>query len=292
MSALVRTDDAALAEAVGTVPPASPLAPTPGPSPAGRQRGFGRRVRTVVPPLLVIAAVLALWQLFVTVRHVDPQLLPGPNLIAHSTWDDRVNIWPAIGVTTEEAVLGMALAVIVGVVFAVSIDSFRPVRGSLYPIIVASQTVPIIALAPLVLVWWGFGLVPKIVLVALFSFFPISVGLVQGLASADPDAMNLLRTMRANRFQLLRRVRFPSALPHFFTGLKISVTYAYSAAIVAEFVGAQQGLGVYMTTAIRAAPIRTDLVLGAVFVIAILTLALFAIVGLIERLAMPWRPKP
>jgi ABC-type nitrate/sulfonate/bicarbonate transport system permease component len=157
---------------------------------------------------------------------------------------------------------------------------------------VASQTVPIIALAPLVLVWWGFGLVPKIVLVALFSFFPISVGLVQGLASADPDAMNLLRTMRANRFQLLRRVRFPSALPHFFTGLKISVTYAYSAAIVAEFVGAQQGLGVYMTTAIRAAPIRTDLVLGAVFVIAILTLALFAIVGLIERLAMPWRPKP
>jgi len=258
----------------------------------GQQRGFRRRMRTVVPPLLVIATGLALWQLFVTVRHVDPQLLPGPNLIVHSTWNDRVNIWPAIGVTTEEAVLGMALAVIVGVVVAVSIDSFRPVRGSLYPIIVASQTIPIIALAPLVLVWWGFGLFPKVVLVALFSFFPISVGLVQGLASTDPDAMNLLRTMRANRFQLLRRVRFPSALPHFFTGLKISVTYAYSAAIVAEFVGAQQGLGVYMTTAIRAAPIRTDLVLGAVFVIAALTIALFAIVGLIERLAMPWRPKP
>jgi ABC-type nitrate/sulfonate/bicarbonate transport system permease component len=103
--------------------------------------------------------------------------------------------------------------------------------------------------------------------------------------------MNLLRTMRANRFQLLMRVRLPSALPQFFTGLKISVTYAYSAAIVAEFVGAQQGLGVYMTTAKNAAPIRTDLVLGAVFVIAVLTIALFAIVGLVERLVMPWRPE-
>jgi ABC-type nitrate/sulfonate/bicarbonate transport system permease component len=246
----------------------------------------------VLPPLAVVAAVLALWQLIVSVRHVDPQLLPGPELIVRSTWNDRVNLWPAIGVTTEEALLGMALAIVVAVITAVAIDSFRPVRGSLYPIIVGSQTVPIIALAPLVLIWWGFGLLPKVVLVALFSFFPISVGLVQGLASTDPDAMNLLRTMGASRSQLLVRVRMPSALPQFFTGLKISVTYAYSAAIVAEFVGALQGLGVYMTTAARAAPIRTDLVLGAVFVIALLTIVLFAVVGLVERLAMPWRPRP
>jgi ABC-type nitrate/sulfonate/bicarbonate transport system permease component len=239
----------------------------------------------------VLVACLAVWQLFASVRHINPQVLPGPDLIIHSTWNDRVDIWPAIGVTTEEAVLGMMLAIVVGAATAIAIDTFRPVRGSLYPLIVASQTVPIIALAPLVLVWWGFGLLPKIVLVALFSFFPISVGLVQGLASADPDAMNLLRTMRAGRLQLLMRVRLPGALPQFFTGLKISVTYAYSAAIVAEFVGAQQGLGVYMTTAIRAAPIRTDLVLGAVFVIAVLTITLFGLVGLVERLSMPWRPK-
>ncbi len=241
--------------------------------------------------MAVLAACLAVWQLFVSVRHVSPLVLPGPDLIVRSTWNDRVDIWPAIGVTTEEALLGMALAIVVAVVVAIAIDSFRPIRGSLYPLIVASQTVPIIALAPLVVVWWGFGILPKVVLVALFSFFPISVGLVQGLASADPDAMNLLRTMRANRFQLLWRVRLPSALPQFFTGLKISVTYAYSAAIVAEFLGAQQGLGVYMTTAARAAPMRTDLVLGAVFVIAFLTIALFAVVGVVERLAMPWTPR-
>jgi ABC-type nitrate/sulfonate/bicarbonate transport system permease component len=272
----------------GPEPPAS-LSPAPS---APKRRGrIRRRLTTILPPVAVLAACLAVWQLFVSVRHVDPQVLPGPDLIIRSTWNDRVDIWPAIGVTTEEAVLGMALAIVVAVIAAIAIDTFRTVRGSVYPLIVASQTIPIIALAPLVVVWWGFGLLPKVVLVALFSFFPISVGLVQGLASADPDAMNLLRTMRANRFQLLLRVRLPSALPQFFTGLKISVTYAYSAAIVAEFLGAQQGLGVYMTTAARAAPMRTDLVLGAVFVIAFLTIALFAVVGLVERLAMPWRPK-
>jgi ABC-type nitrate/sulfonate/bicarbonate transport system permease component len=287
MTSLARSDHGV--RPTGTV--GAETSPPP-PPPSRRPGRTRRRLGAVVPPVAVLVAVLALWQLVVSVRHINPQLLPGPELIIRSTWNDRVNIWPAIGVTTEEAVLGMLVATVVAVLTAVAIDTFRPVRGSLYPIIVASQTVPIIALAPLVLVWWGFGLLPKVVLVALFSFFPISVGLVQGLASADPDAMNLLRTMRANRFQLLRRVRLPSALPQFFTGLKISVTYAYSAAIVAEFVGAQQGLGVYMTTAIQAAPIRTDLVLGAVFVIATLTIALFAVVGLIERLVMPWRPRP
>jgi ABC-type nitrate/sulfonate/bicarbonate transport system permease component len=248
-------------------------------------------LRTATPPSLLIAAGLALWQLVVTADSINPQLLPGPWLISRSSWDDRADIWPAIGVTTEEAVLGMTVAVVVAVLIAVSIDSFRSVRGSFYPVIVASQTVPIIALAPLVLVWWGFGLLPKIILVALFSFFPITVGLVQGLGSADPDAINLLRTMRAGRWQLLTRVKLPNALPQFFTGLKISVTYAYSAAIVAEFVGGMQGLGVYMTEAIHNAPVRMDLVLGAVFVIALLTIALFALVGVIERLATPWRAR-
>ena len=267
--------------------------PTLGPPALGvpAARSAGRWWRAVTPPLLLIAAGLALWQLVVTADSINPQLLPGPWLIVRSTWEDRVDIWPAIGVTTEEAVLGMAVAIVVAVLIAMSIDSFRSVRGSLYPVIVASQTVPIIALAPLVLVWWGFGLLPKVILVALFSFFPITVGLVQGLGSADPDAINLLRTMRAGRWQLLTRVKLPNALPQFFTGLKISVTYAYSAAIVAEFVGGMQGLGVYMTQAIHDAPVRMDLVLGAVFVIALLTVLLFALVGIVERLAMPWRAR-
>lgn len=263
----------------------------PSPRPPGAHAA-ARRLRVVLPPLLLILAGLAIWQLVVSVNHTDPQLLPGPWLILRSTWDNRANIWPAIVVTTEEAVLGMAVATVTAVLVAVAIDSFRTVRSSLYPVIIASQTVPIIALAPLVLVWWGFGLFPKVVLVALFSFFPIAVGMVQGLGSAEPDAINLLRTMRAGRWQLLTRVKLPNSLPQFFTGLKISVTYAYSAAIVAEYVGATQGLGYYMQSAVNNAPVRMDLVLGAVFVIALLTILLFGMVGIVQRLAMPWRPRP
>jgi ABC-type nitrate/sulfonate/bicarbonate transport system permease component len=262
----------------------------PAPAPVRSRRAARSTARRLLPPAAVLVGVFALWQLLTTGLHVDPTILPGPRLIVASTWDDRANIWPAITTTTEESVLGLLLAVGVAVPLAVAIDWSRAVRGSIYPLVVASQTLPIIALAPLVVIWFGFGLVPKIVLVALFSFFPVAVGTVQGLASADEEAMNLLRTMRATRWQLLTRVRFPGALPQLFTGLKISVTYAFTSAIVAEFVGATQGLGVYMTAAGQAAPRRTDLVFGATLVTALLTIALFLVVGVLQRLAMPWRP--
>ncbi|MHB1929486.1 MAG: ABC transporter permease, partial [Acidimicrobiales bacterium] len=181
--------------------------------------------------------------------------------------------------------------VAVAVPMAVSIDWSKTVRASVYPLVVASQTLPIIVLAPLVVIWFGFGLGPKIVLVALFSFFPIVVGAVQGLASADGEIIDLLRTMRANRWQLLTHVQLPSALPQIFTGLKISVTYAFTSAIVAEWVGATQGLGVFMTAAANDAPRQTDLVLGATVVTAVLTIALFGMVAALQRVAMPWRPR-
>jgi ABC-type nitrate/sulfonate/bicarbonate transport system permease component len=244
----------------------------------------------LLPPLGLLVAFFAGWQILVTVAGVAPAVLPGPRRIVASTFDDRAALWPAITTTTTEAVLGLLVAVAVAIVLAVAIDSSRAVRGSLYPLIVASQTLPIIALAPLVLIWFGFGLYPKVWLVALFSFFPIAVGLVQGLGAADREAVDLLRTLRATRWQLLTRVRLPGALPQFFTGLKIAVTYSFTSAIVAEFVGAQQGLGIYMTANSKTAPIHTDRVLGATFVTAILTIALFVLVGGLQRLAMPWRP--
>ena len=153
---------------------------------------------------------------------------------------------------------------------------------------VVSQTIPLIVLAPLMIIWFGFGPAPKVALVALFTFFAIVVGTVQGLASADPDAMNLLRTMGASRLQLLWRVRLPSALPQFFTGLKVAITFAYVAAIFAEYVGATQGLGYYMTVANQYG--NADLVFGAVIVSALLTLILFAIVAALERAVLRWRP--
>jgi ABC-type nitrate/sulfonate/bicarbonate transport system permease component len=239
------------------------------------------------PPALVLAAVVGLWALAPGVLGVSRDVLPGPGLVVRSTWEDRHSLWPAIWTTAREAVLGVGVATVVAVALAVAVDWSRTVRRSLYPLLVTSQTLPIIALAPLVVIWFGFGLTPKIVLVALFTFFAIAVGLIQGLASTDRDAMDLLRTMGASRAQVLWRVRLPSAVPQFFTGLKVAVTYSFVSAIVAEFVGAAQGLGVYMTTAKNA--FRTDLVFGAVLVTALLTLLLFGLVALLERLATPYR---
>ena len=248
------------------------------------------RPRRWLAPAAVIAGAAGLWQIVTSAFGVAPTVLPGPVLVARSTWADRANLAPAVATTTVEAVAGLLLAVAVALPLAVAIDWSRTVRAGVYPLVVASQTIPVIALAPLVVIWFGFGEAPKVGLVALFSFFPVVVGTVQGLASAERDAVDLLRTMRASRWQILVRVRWPSALPQFFTGLGISVTYAYTSAIVAELFGATQGLGVYMTAAGQAAPRRTDLVLGATVVTAVLTIALFLLVSLAQRLVMPWRP--
>jgi ABC-type nitrate/sulfonate/bicarbonate transport system permease component len=241
----------------------------------------------LVAPLLVLAACVLGWDSATRVLDVSSRVLPSPGLVARSTWDDRANLWPAMWTTTKEAVFGILVAVVVAVALAIVVDWSPRVRRGIYPLMVGSQTLPIIALAPLVVIWFGFGTTPKVVLVALFTFFSIAVGLVQGLASVEHDTMSLLRTMGASRVQLLWHARLPSAIPQFFTGLKIAVTYAYVSAIVAEFVGAQQGLGVYMTTSKNA--FRTDLVFGAVLVTAALTLLLFGVVVVLERLALPWR---
>jgi len=248
----------------------------------------GRRaLRAAWPAALLLAALVVVWDLVANAVHASLSL-PGPWLVVTATWADRSDLAPAMWTTSEEALLGIALAVVCAVLLAVAIDWSRALRRSVYPLMVVSQTIPLIALAPLVVIWFGFGEGPKIALVALFTFFATAVGTVQGLASADPDAMNLLRTMGATRAQILWRVRLPSALPQFFTGLKISITFAYVAAIFAEYVGAYGGLGYYMSVAQHA--FSTDLVFGAVIVTALLTLALFGLVAALEHRVLRWRP--
>lgn len=239
------------------------------------------------PPALLLGALVVVWDLVANAVHASLSL-PGPWLVLTSTWADRSDLLPAVWTTTEEALLGIALGIGCAVVLAVAIDWSRTVRRSVYPLMVISQTIPLIALSPLVVIWFGFGVGPKIALVALFTFFATAVGTVQGLASADPDAMNLLRTMGASRAQLLWRVRLPGALPQFFTGVKVSITFAYVAAVFAEYVGAYGGLGYYMSVATHA--FATDLVFGAVIVTALLTLVLFALVAALEHRALRWRP--
>jgi ABC-type nitrate/sulfonate/bicarbonate transport system permease component len=246
-----------------------------------------RLLRSVWPPALVFAVLVLGWDLVANAVHASLSL-PGPWYVVTNSWSDRADLAAAMWATTGEVVPGLAIAVLCGVTFAVAIDWSRGVRRSLYPLIVVSQTIPLIVLAPLVIIWFGFGPGPKIALVGLFTFFAITVGTIQGLASTDIDTMNLLRTMGASRTQLLWRVRLPTALPQFFTGLKVAITFSYVAAVFAEYVGATQGLGYYMKAA--SAYFNTDLVFGAVIVTALLTLILFALVSALERSVLRWRP--
>ena len=246
-------------------------------------RAQAGRVLSVV---VFAAVVLAIWEAYVGASGIRPTILPAPSRVLSEGWRFRDAIWLNILPTLGETALGFTAAVIVGTCCAVAIDFSMVVRRTLYPALVASQAIPIVAIAPLLVVWFGFGLTPKVIVVALVTFFPVTVGWVDGFASTERGAANLLRSMGANRWQVFRLVRLPGALPAFFSGLRIAITYAVVAAIFAEYVGARHGLGIFMQQ--QQNSFRTDLVIAAVVVTAALSIALFLATAAVERLAIPW----
>ncbi len=183
--------------------------------------------------------------------------------------------------------LGFGLALIAGVLFAIAIDSSPALDRSLYPLLVASQTVPVPALAPLLLIWFGYGLLPKVLVTALIAFFPIVVNLVEGLRSTDPEVIAMLRTFGAGRWARFRLARLPSALPFLFAGARIGVAVAVIGAVFGELVGARAGLGYLLTRAM--AQFQTERVVAAIFLLSLMGVGLFAIVAVSERLLLPWR---
>jgi ABC-type nitrate/sulfonate/bicarbonate transport system permease component len=202
-------------------------------------------------------------------------------------WKDSAAIAEAAGFSVQETVFGLGLGIVVAFAFALAIESFKAIRRSAYPLLVASQTVPIVAVAPLLVLWFGFGQMPKVLLVAVYTFFPLVVGLVGGMAATPREQVDLMRTIGVSNWRVLLTVQLPNAMPQFFTGLRIASSYALGTAVIAEFLGSFDGLGIYLIGA--KASFRTDLVFAAAVVIVVLTLALFALVVFVERLAMPWR---
>jgi ABC-type nitrate/sulfonate/bicarbonate transport system permease component len=247
---------------------------------ARRASGF------VLPPLAVAAAALGLWQVIATLSHVRPQILPTPWLVLSQGWDWRAAIWANTVPTLEETFLGFGVSLFCAFVLAIVMELWGTCRRALYPFLVLSQTLPLIAIAPIVDLWLGFGLLPKLVVVAIVTFFPITVGLTEGFASVEKDAIDLLRSMGASRLVIFRRLKFPGAMPHFFAGLRIAITYAVVGAIFAEYVGATSGLGIFMSE--QANQFRTDLVYAAVAVTAVVSVSLFALTYVVQRLVIPW----
>jgi ABC-type nitrate/sulfonate/bicarbonate transport system permease component len=237
-------------------------------------------------PAALVTALLVLWEWACWHWQIPVWLLPAPSRIIRAAVDARTVLGPHIRQTLMETCLGLILALVTGVGLAIIIDVSATLRRAIYPLLVVSQTVPIIAIAPLLVIWLGYGILPKVIVVCLVCFFPIVVSTSDGLKSADPDLIALLRTMGATRYQIFRNVRAPGALPSFFSGLKIAITYSVIGAVIGEWVGASQGLGVFMLRASNS--FRTDWVFAAVAIASLLSIIFFLGVTVLERAALPW----
>ncbi|WP_417270365.1 ABC transporter permease [Celeribacter sp.] len=239
-------------------------------------------LRHILPTVLLASALLLVWQLYCTLAAVSPLVLPAPSHVLRSLFVERERIGPHALSTIWVATLGFSTSVVFAFAASVALHFSPWLQRGLMPLLVASQTIPLVALAPLMILWFGFGLLPKVLLVILVTFFPILVSLLSGYAQVPQAYLDLLISMRARPWRIFRRATMPMARASFFAGLRISATYSIVATIFAEYAGARQGLGIYILTAKNS--FRADLVLAAVVVSACLTLSLLAVLRLIERL--------
>jgi putative hydroxymethylpyrimidine transport system permease protein len=248
------------------------------------------RVRNWWGAAVVLLVLLGAWEVFVDAGGADPLILPAPHAIAKALYTDRSLLWSNFLVTAREILLGMALAAVAGLAFAVALHFSRTLRRAVYPLLIASQTVPVPMLAPVLLFWLGFGIFPKLVVIAVVSFFSIVVATLAGLATVDGDLIKLMRTFDASRASTFRHVEFPSALPGLFTGAKIAVVVAVIGAVFAEQTGSSSGLGFLFEQSIP--QLLTARAYAAVVILSLFAIALFALLTLAERLLLPWAYQP
>ena len=244
-------------------------------------------------PTLLLAALIGAWQLAASsgflaeVLGLESFLVPSPAAVAESLWQSRSLLAENAWVTLREILFGLACALAAGVAFAVAMHLSGLVRDASYPLIVASQTIPIVVIAPILLVWLGFGIGPKVVVVALICFFPITVNVLAGLDATSPEAIKLMRSLDASRWQLFRRVEIPTALPSFFTGAKIAVVLAPIGAVFGEWVGGNSGLGHLILT--DNAQLEVAREFAAVAVLSAMALVLIGSLALVQRRVVTWR---
>jgi ABC-type nitrate/sulfonate/bicarbonate transport system permease component len=242
--------------------------------------------RNIAPPVCLIVVLALGWYFVARVSGLGSFVLPSPVDVARAGWETRGLLLDAVGTTLLATSIGLAFALLAGIGLAALTDFWPLARRALYPLLVASQTIQILAIAPILVIWFGFGMIPTVLIVVLFCFFPLTISTADGLASSDPELVALLRTMGASRRQIWRMVRLPSALPSFFTGLRMAVTYSVVAATIGEWVGGSPGLGLYLLRSKNA--LATDQVFAAMLVTSLLSVALFVLVYAIERITLPW----
>ena len=245
-----------------------------------------RRSRRFGPAIALVAGLLVAWEVYARASAVSPFVLPPPSRVISALWEFRDQAVQHAVPTILETLAGFAVSIVAATAAAIALDRIPVARRAVEPLLVGSQTIPIVAIAPLIVVWFGFGLLPKVLVVVLVTFFPITISLLDGFASTRAEATELMRSFGATPGETFRKIRWPSGLPGFFTGLRISATYAVVAAVIAEYVGATEGLGIWMQLSQRS--FRTDLVFAAILLTAVLSVGLYTAVVVAERAIIPW----
>ncbi|HEY7256124.1 MAG TPA: ABC transporter permease [Solirubrobacterales bacterium] len=244
-------------------------------------------------PALLLAGLIGAWQVAASTGaiadalNLEHFLVPSPAEIASSLWENRSLLAENAWVTLREVIFGFACGLAAGLAFAVALHLSETLRRAAYPLVIASQTIPIVVIAPILVVWFGFGIGPKLAIVALICFFPITVNTLDGLRSVDPEATKMMRTLDASRSQILWRLEAPTALPYTFSGAKIAVAVAVIGAVFGEWAGSDSGLGHLMLQ--DNAQLETARLFASVFVLSAIAVGLFGLLALAERRIVTWR---
>lgn len=247
------------------------------------------RMVNKIAPISALAVIILIWLLCCDFEIVPAYMLPSPIDVGKAFADNFAIMLKQASYTLQEAVYGLGIGVILAFIVATLMDRFSFIYKAVYPILIITQTIPAIAIAPLLVLWMGFGMAPKITLVVITTFFPISIGLLDGFQSADGDEINMMRSMGANRLQILRHIKLPSATGSFFSGLRISASYAVVGAVISEWLGGFYGLGVYMTRVKKA--YAFDKMFAVIVFISVISLLLMALISVLQKTAMPWERK-
>ena len=240
-----------------------------------------------IPSVIAVVLLILSWQLLCMTGLIPEFMLPSPIEVGSAFVNEIPLLYENSIITLKEAFIGLVFGVSVGFMVAVLMDSFDILYKAFYPLLVITQTIPSVAIAPLLVLWFGYEMTPKVILIVLSTFFPVAVGLLDGFRSADKDAIGLLRSMGANKLQIFYHIKFPSALPQLFSGLRIAASYSVVGAVISEWLGGFGGLGVYMTRVKKA--FAFDKMFAVIFLISAISLGLMALVEFAEKKCMPYR---
>ena len=251
-----------------------------------------KRLRSIgnkIAPIVFILILLIIWDIIVNVGGIEKYILPAPTDVIEVLIKDFKTMIPHILATLYEGMVGFLIAIALSIILAVIMDMVPLIKRALYPVLVISQTIPTVALAPLFIIWFGFGALPKIIVVVIVCFFPIVISIVDGLEGVDKDLINHFKLMGASKLNVFLHLKLPYGMINFFSGMRIAATYSIMGAVIGEWLGGDKGLGVYMTRARSAYAL--DKMFASIVIIVVISMGIFLLVSLMEKLFTPWNNK-